>query len=59
MEENTERGCGDEIEASLCIRVDAGVMAGKDKSDCGDEIEVYLMHKGCSNIWRQTLDELW
>ena len=19
------------------------------KSDCGDEIEVYLMHKGCSN----------
>ena len=22
---------------------------GKDKRDCGDEIKVYLMHKGCSN----------
>ena len=22
---------------------------GKDRRDCGNEIEVYLMHKGCSN----------
>ena len=22
---------------------------GNDRRDCGNEIEVYLMHKGCSN----------
>ena len=42
---------------TLCIkdavmanfRIVVRIYGGKDKRDCGDEIEVYLMHKGCSN----------